>query len=114
MERKKLENIESVIQNYIRGNATVDEEKTLYHWLKENPESQKLLFHEKDIWKATKLGAQELNDIEFENWFKLQDRIFNPKQKYFRLNQILRIAAIVIFAMGAGWFGHYLYSSQVY
>jgi ferric-dicitrate binding protein FerR (iron transport regulator) len=114
MERKQPQNIESVIQNYIQGNATVDEEKMLYLWIKENPENRKMLFREKEMWQASKLGTRELNDIEFENWFELQDRIFGPKQKSFRLNQILRIAAIVIFALGAGWFGHYLYSSQIF
>ncbi len=113
MERNQIQ-IEQVIRNYLQGNATVDEEKMLYLWLKDNPENRKLLFREKDIWQAAELGTRELNDIELENWFELQYRIFGTKQKALHLKQILRFAAIIIFALGAGWLGHYFYSSDFF
>jgi len=114
MERNEVQHIEPAIRNYLQGNATAEEEKMLYLWLKDNPDNRKLLFREKDIWQAAKLGTRELSDIEFENWFELQDRIFGQKQKALHLKQILRLAAIVIFALGAGWLGHYLYSSEFF
>ena len=113
MERIEVQNIEPAIRNYLQGNATADEERMLYLWIKDNPCNRKLLFREKDIWQAAKLGDRELSVIETENWFELQDRIFRPEQKSLQLWQILRIVAIVIFALGAGWLGHYFYSSDL-
>jgi transmembrane sensor len=112
MERNDIQAIETAIRNYLQGNATAAEEKMLYLWIKEDHENRKLLFREKDLWHAAKLGTRELSDIELENWIELQDRIYVPRQKALRLNQILRYAAIVIIAMGAGWLGHYFYSSD--
>jgi ferric-dicitrate binding protein FerR (iron transport regulator) len=97
----------------VQGHATAEEEKKLYHWVKENPENRKL-FREKEMWDAAKLGTRELSDVELENWIDLQHRILEPKQKAYSLKEILRYAAILIFALGAGWLGHYFYSNEYF
>ncbi len=114
MEGKHKQNIESAIQNHIQGNSTPAEEKMLFLWIKKNPENRKLLFRDKENWDAAKLGTPELNDMELENWLELQNRIFGRNQKTIRLKQIMRFAAMVILALGAGWFGHYFYSSEIF
>ncbi len=114
MERDEVQNIEPAIRSYLQGNATADEEKMLYFWIKDNPENRKLLFREKDIWQASELLTRKLSAFEFEHWFELQDRIFGTRQKALHLKQILRYAAIIIFALGAGWLGHYFYSSDFF
>lgn len=109
-----MPNIEPIIQNFLQGNATPEEEKILYNWIKENPENRRILFREKDSWDATRLGTQKLNEAEFNRWFELQDKIMQQNNKGNRLKEILRIAAIVILSLGAGWLGHYLVSTGVF
>ena len=114
MGKTTMPNIKPLIEKFISGNATADEEKNLYLWIKENPENRKLFFREKDFWEAANLNSPRLNDLEFDSWIELQDRILAPGQKVHRLKEILRVAAIVIFALGAGWLGHYSYSENIF
>jgi transmembrane sensor len=109
-----MPDIKPIIQNFLQGKSTPDEEKTLYLWVKENPENRKTLFREKDLWEASQLGTQKLNEAEFNHWFELQDQIMQQNNKGNRLKEILRIAAIVILSLGAGWLGHYLVSTGVF
>lgn len=109
-----MPNIESIIRNFLQGNTTPDEEKILYNWVKESLENRKTLFRQKDFWDATRLGTQKLNEAEFNHWFELQDKIMRQNNKANRLKEILRIAAIVILSLGAGWLGHYLVSTQTF
>jgi transmembrane sensor len=109
-----MSNIELIIQRFIDGNATPEEEKILYYWLKENPDNRKLLFREKDLWQASRMGSQRLKEVEFDQWFELQEQMIAGKIKFNYLKEALRIAAIVIVALGAGWLGHYLYSAGMF
>jgi ferric-dicitrate binding protein FerR (iron transport regulator) len=109
-----MPNIEPIIRNFLQGVTTPDEEKILYNWVKENPENSKKLFREKDLWGASQLGTPKLNEDEFNYWFELQDKIMQQNNKGNRLREILRIAAIVIFSLGAGWLGHVLVSTGVF
>jgi transmembrane sensor len=108
MESINMPNIEPIIHNFLQGNTTPDEDKILYNWIKENPENRKTLFREKDFWEASQLGTKKLNEAEFNHWFELQDKIIQQNNKVNRLKEILRIAAIVILSLGAGWLGHYV------
>jgi len=114
MESKKMPNIGSAIQNYIQGNVSAEDERILYSWLKENPEDEKILFGEKDIWEATQLGTERLNEIETSQWSLLKDKISTRKITNTKFHQALKIAAIVIFTFGVGWMGHSLYSSGIF
>jgi ferric-dicitrate binding protein FerR (iron transport regulator) len=114
MESINMPNIEPIIRNFLQGITTPDEEKILYNWVKENPENSKKLFREKDLWGASQLGTPKLNEDEFNYWFELQDKIMQQNNKGNRLREILRIAAIVIFSLGAGWLGHVLVSTGVF
>lgn len=111
MDKHKLPNINLVIQNYILGIASIEEQQFLNDWLNDNPENRKLLFNEKDLYDASQLGSKALDEIEIQQWIKLQDQISKRKSKTFKLIEILKIAAIVLITLGAGWIGHYLYSS---
>lgn len=114
MDREKMPNIGRIIENYIQGNVSAEDEKILYSWLGENPENEKLLFGDKDLWEASHLGAKSLTDIENQQWILLQDRINSKKSKLNGFKEILRIAAAVIIALGIGWMGHYSYSSGMF
>jgi transmembrane sensor len=114
MESINMPNIEPIIQNFLQGKSTPDEDKILYYWIKETPENRKALFRQKDFWEASRLGTQKLNETEFNQWFELQEKIMQQNNKGNRLKEILRIAAIVILSLGAGWLGHYLVSTGVF
>jgi transmembrane sensor len=114
MSNNKDIHIDTIIEHFIHRNATPDEEKILYNWLKESPDNCKILFNQKDLWYASELGSPQLNEIEFNQWFELQEKMEADRRKISGFRDILRIAAIVIIALGAGWFGHFLYSSATF
>lgn len=112
MESKKFSNIEFVIQRFVKGELSHDDEELLYDWIKENPEKRGQIFQEKDIWESTKLGTRQLNNIELEKWFELQNRMTTHKLPTSKIIEILKVAAIVIISLGLGWFGRYLYTQK--
>ena len=114
MENKNFSNIESVIQRFIQGNASDDDEKIIYDWLHDNPENRKTLFHKKDIWESSRLGTGELSKIEQEQWIVLQNRIAAQKLRISKITEVLRIAAIIIISLGLGWFGRYFYMQETF
>jgi len=114
MDKQKLPNIEQVIQNYIHGKASEEEQQFIYDWLKKNPDNRKILFAEKDLIAASKLGSKVLNEVEIEQWTKLQNWIKTHNLKVSHFREFLKIAAVIVIALGAGWLGHYLYASYRY
>ncbi len=114
MEKQKLPNISQVIQKYILGNASKEEQQFLYDWLNKNPENRKMLFYKKDLFEASQLGSETLNKIEVQQWIELQNRISKQKLKSNRLIEVLKIAAIILVTLGVGWMGHYFYASGVF
>lgn len=110
MNRQENQHLVQAIEQYIRGIATTEEEKVVYTWMNESPENRRWLFREKELWEASQLGSSRLNEIEISQWVDLHQQINEPKKNGFRINEILKIAAIVIFAIGAGWLGHSVYS----
>ena len=114
MDKQRLPNIDQVIQNYILGNASEEEQQFLYDWLNKNPDNGKILFNEKDLYEASKLGSEIFNDIETRQWIELQDRILTRKLKTSGIREFLKIAAIVLITLGAGWMGHYFYASGLF
>jgi len=110
MTVKSTENIELIIQHFLQKNASDEEQNFLLYWLKENPENQKWLFGEKDIWEASQLGSEKLNRIQEEQWLRLQQHLSKDKARKIRFIEFVRIAAIVVIAIGAGWFGHLLFA----
>lgn len=110
----KKQNIKKAIEHFIQGNASPEMQKHLLDWLKENPDNQKLLFGDKDLWNASQLGSSELEEIEVQQWIKLQERISVQNYKTIQFKEILRIVAVVVISLGLGWTGHYLYTSDVF
>ena len=109
-----MSKIETVILNYIQGNASYEDEKFLINWLNQNPENRKLLFGEKDLWETSQIGSERLYKIENQQWYELQNRISTRKLNSTGIKEIAKIAAIIIISIGTGWFGHYLFDSLIY
>lgn len=114
MDKERLPNIEQVLQNYIQGNASEGEQQFLYDWLNENPDNRKLLFNEKDLYGVSKIGSKELKEIEIQQWMELQERISTRKLRTSGITEFLKIAAVILIALGTGWMGHFLYSSGTF
>lgn len=114
MESKNLSNIESVIQRFIQGNATPEDEKIIFNWIKNVPETGKRLFREKDLWDASQIGSNKLNETELEQWFILQQKLNQKKPKFIGFREFIKIAAIVIISLGIGWFGRYFYMQETF
>jgi ferric-dicitrate binding protein FerR (iron transport regulator) len=109
MNELKNPKLVQAIEHFTRGNATPDEEKMLYNWVKETPENRKRLFGEKDLWEASQLGSPRFVGAEIGQWLELQGCISTKRTNY-KISEIIKIAAIVILALGTGWLGHTFYS----
>ncbi|WP_319480887.1 FecR family protein [uncultured Draconibacterium sp.] len=112
MNDKNTENIDQVILHFIQGNADHEETATLMNWLNENPENRKKLFKEKDIWSAAEIDSDSLKALENREWLELENRINTSKIKQGHFKELLKIAAIVVVALGVGWMSHYIYTDS--
>jgi len=110
MEEIIFSNIDLVIQRFQQGNASPDDERIIYKWIKENPENRDRVFRGKDIWESTLLGSKQLNELENKQWLKLQERILASKSRSLSIVDLIKIAAIVILSLGIGWFARSLYT----
>lgn len=110
MNGQENQHLVQAIEQYIRGKATTEEEKVVFTWMNESQVNRQWLFREKELWEASQLGSPWLNEIEISQWVALQQRINKPEKNEFRFYEIIKIAAIVIFAIGAGWLGHSVYT----
>ena len=107
------EQIELAIQHFAQGKADAKEYKLLVEWLNENPENRKVLFGMKDVWEASQIDSYELNKIERQQWMKLQEKISVGETKSIKFREILKIAALIIFALGIGWMSHNVYDTYL-
>jgi len=106
--------IERVIQDYIQGNVSSEDKKTIYDWIQEDPGKRKQLFRNKDLWEASLIGSKRFNETEKKQWLNLEKRITTGKNKTFSLLEFARIAAVIVLTFGIGWTGHYFYSSKLF
>lgn len=113
MNDKNAEYIDQAILHFIQGNADQEQKAALINWLNENPENQKKLFKQKDFWNAAEIDSKNLNELENNEWFKLQSRIDTAKVRQGVFKELVKIAAIVIVALGVGWMSHYFYTESV-
>ncbi|QIA08126.1 FecR family protein [Draconibacterium halophilum] len=113
MNNKNTENIDQDILHFIQGNADQEQKAALLSWLHENPENRKKLFKQKDFWNAAEIDTENLKELENKEWLELQNRINASKVRQGVFKELVKIAAIVIVALGVGWMSHYLYSEEV-
>ncbi|WP_346863585.1 FecR family protein [uncultured Draconibacterium sp.] len=113
MKNQKPENIEQAILHFIQGNANIDEHTLVLKWLEDHPEDRKKIFSEKDLWNAAGIDSAELKETERKQWQVLQQQIGSTPVKNLRFKEFLRIAAIVIFAIGIGWMSNSLLQNNI-
>ncbi|HCY42970.1 MAG TPA: hypothetical protein DHV48_16775 [Prolixibacteraceae bacterium] len=97
-----MSEIESIIQKYLQGKTSEEENQQLHQWMQQSPENKKRLFAEKDIWDSYSFHSN-LKKYEVTPELELLKKRIEPKQATISLRKILRIAAILIVTFGLGW-----------
>ncbi|MDX8339463.1 FecR domain-containing protein [Draconibacterium sp. IB214405] len=113
MNDKNTENTDKAILHFIQGNADDKEKAAVLKWLNENPENRKKLFKQKDLWNAAEIDSDRLKELENTEWLALQNRIETSKVRRGFFKELIKIAAIVVVALGVGWISHYFYTDSV-
>jgi len=96
--------IDSIIQKYLQGVSSEDENQQLHQWIEQSPENRKRLFAEKDIWDTYNFHSdlkkyQTAPELEI-----LKQRIGVKKStKTIGLSDLMKIAAVLLISFGLGW-----------
>jgi transmembrane sensor len=93
--------IEQIKNKFLRGEADEAELQQLLEWIKQSPANRNELFNEKDIWDAVAL-LRNTRNYKVENELLQFNRSIHI-QKKIRFPDWLKIAAMVVIAIGIGW-----------
>lgn len=110
-----MSEIDTIIQKYLQGKTSEEENLQLHQWIQQSSENKKRLFAEKDIWDtygfhSNKKGYETAPEFEIlKNSIELRNSF-----RSIRTINILKIAAILLITFGLGWSSQYisLYSEQ--
>lgn len=97
-----MSEIETIIQKYLQGKTSEEENQQLHQWMLQSPENKKRLFAEKDIWDTFNFHSN-LKKYEITPELELLKKRIAPKQETISLKKILQIAAILLVTFGLGW-----------
>lgn len=96
--------IDSIIQKYLQGKTSEDENQQLHNWMNQSSENKKRLFAEKDIWDTY---GYQLNLKKYDSNPELEllkKRLpVETTSKTISLNNLLKIAAVLVITFGLGW-----------
>lgn len=104
-----MADIDSIIQTYLQGKSSEEENQQLYRWIQESPENKRRFFADKDIWDSLELLSNQKGynpETELELVTKRVGSI--PSKPVYRLNRIIQIAALVLITFGLGWASQFL------
>jgi len=104
-----MSDIDSIINKYVKGTTTEAENNILAEWLHESPENKNRLFSEKDIWDtyAYQFDRKRYN-IDSELQVLRSKLTVKNTSKDTVLNQIIRVAAVILITFGLGWSTRYI------
>jgi ferric-dicitrate binding protein FerR (iron transport regulator) len=104
-----MSEINTIIQKYLQGKTSEEENHQLHQWIQQSPENKKRLFVEKDIWDSYSFHANEKRYETAPELEILKTRIeFQSRNSSIRLTKILQIAAILLIAFGLGWSSQFI------
>ena len=104
-----MHKINTIIQKYIQGKTTEEENLQLHQWIQQSPENKKRLFDEKDIWDTYGFHSGQKKYEVIQELKILKNRIeIGNSNRTFQLSNFLKIAAILLIAFVFGWFSQYL------
>lgn len=104
-----MADIDSIIQKYLQGKSSEEENQQLYRWIQESPEQKKRFFADKDIWDSLELLKNQKNyNPEAELELVNQNIKAIPSKPIYRLNRIIQIAALLLVTFGLGWASQFI------
>lgn len=94
-----------LIIKYLKGIASSEEEMMLLNWINEKTENEVLFAEIKENWETDKEEDLEYAEFLNQKWTEYQAKFTNGQQikkqdRVFRLNHILRYAAIFLLTVG--------------
>ncbi len=101
--------IDSIIQKYLSGETSEEENRQLLQWIQESPENKKRLFAEKDIWDTYSFHTNQ-KEYETDQELKILQSQLGPRisQHAITLKKALQMAAILLIAFGLGWSSRFI------
>lgn len=104
-----MSEIDTIIQKYLQGKTTEEENQQLDQWIQQSSENKKRLFVEKDIWDSYGFHMNQKKYETLPELELLKKRIGDQKpSRSVQLNRIVQIAAILLIAFGLGWSSQFI------
>lgn len=104
-----MTDIDSIIQIYLHGKSSEEENKQLFRWIQESPENKRRFFADKDIWDSyALLTNQKSYNPNAELELMLKSIEATPSKPAFRLIRIVQIAALLLVTFGLGWASQFI------
>jgi len=104
-----MSEIDTIIQKYLQGKTSEEENLQLHQWIQQSPENKKRLFVEKDIWDSYGFHSNEKKYEAAPELEILKNRIeFQHRNTSIQLRKIIQIAAILLVAFGLGWSSQFI------
>lgn len=104
-----MSEIDTIIQKYLQGKTSEEENLQLHQWIQQSPENKKRLFTEKDIWDSFGFHSNQKKYETLPELELLKKHIeYKKPNRSIQLKQILQIAAILLVAFGLGWSSQFI------
>ena len=108
-----MSEINSIIQKYLQGTTSEEDNQQLKQWIQQSPENKKRLFAEKDIWDTYSLHSnQRKYEVNIE--LELLNQQIKPgkTERTLHLTSIMKMVAILLLAFGLGWSSRFISSTN--
>jgi len=104
-----MSEIDTIIQKYLQGKTSEEENQQLHQWIQQSPENKKRLFVEKDIWDSYGFHSNQKKYETLPELELLKKHIEHQKPYHsIQLKRIIQIAAILLVAFGLGWSSQFI------
>lgn len=112
----KEQEIWRLVQRYVTGNATPDERQLLHQWMDLDPANRQLVREVEKIWDMTPVDELDVNVQQA--WRAFQSKNIRKRKGVVtsvstRRMLILRVAAMILFTLMAGFFAYTYISSDI-
>jgi transmembrane sensor len=114
-----METIWSIIGRKLEGNVSTEEENALNKWINEETTNKQVYFQLKELWyhkqdqtnNSQAIAAYDklINRIKFAEVTQSQSRV---QRVFFRVNQVVKYAAIIIFILSFGFLASYYITNE--
>ena len=101
--------IDTIIQKYVKGETSEEENLQLHQWIQQSSENKKRLFAEKDIWDSYGFHSNKKR-YEVTPELKILKNCIEFRNAYrsIKLTNALKMAAMILVIFGLGWSSQYI------